>query len=161
LVELDVHSDEKSLKAFREIEAGIKIDPYTFGILCDNVENCFFHIDNSMFELLELKDKLLLQCLPRNVLLKITLVLSRFYRAYSQSQVSVYELIRLVQLYIEPFDMKCMLLKTLYDSNETKKRMLNIALQRLTSLENNVQQYEELKCINNWEKMLVSHLIYV
>jgi hypothetical protein len=130
-------------------------------MLCDNVQNCFFEIDNSMFEILELKDKLLLQYLPRNVLLQITLVLSRFYRAYSQSQIPVYELIRLVQLYSESFDMKCSILKRLYDSNETKKRMLNIALQRLTSMENHTKQYQEQKCIDNWEKMLVIRLIYI
>jgi hypothetical protein len=106
-----------------------------------------------MFELLELKDILLLQYLPRNVSLRITLVLSRFYRAYSQTQIPVYELIRLVQLYSQSFDMKCTVLKKLYDSNETKKRMLNIALQRLTSMEHNTEQYREQKCINNWEKM--------
>ena len=128
-------------------------------MLCDNVQNCFYHIDNSMFEMLELKDKLLLQYLPPNVLLQITIVFSRFYRAYSQSQVPVYELIRLVQLYSEPFDKKCVVLKTLYDSNEIKKRMLNMAFQRLTSMENNLQQYEEQKCINNWEKMSVCDLL--
>jgi len=130
-------------------------------MLCDNVENCFFHIDNSMFELLELKDKLLLQYLPRNVLLQITLVLSRFDRAYSQSRVPVYELIRLVQLYSQPFDMKCSVLKRLYDNNETHKRMLNMALQRLTSMENNTKYYQEQKCVNNWEKMSVNLLIYI
>jgi hypothetical protein len=49
--------------------------------------------------------------------------------------------------------MKCTVLKKLYDSNETKKRMLNIALQRLTSMEHNIEQYREQKWINNWEKM--------
>jgi hypothetical protein len=127
-------------------------------MLCDNVENCFYEIDNSMFEILELKDKLLLQYLPRNVLLKITLVLSRFYRAYSQSQVPVYELIRLVQLYSEPFDIKCGLLKRLYDSNETKKRMLNLALQKIISMENNTKHYQEKKCIDHWEKMSVDSI---
>jgi hypothetical protein len=128
-------------------------------MLCDNVQNCFYHIDNSMFEMLELKDKLLLQYLPPKALLQITIVFSRFYRAYSQSQVPVYELIRLVRLYSEPFDKKCVVLKTLYDSNEIKKRMLNIAFQRLTSMGNNLKQYEEQKCINNWEKMSVCYLL--
>jgi hypothetical protein len=114
-----------------------------------------------MFEILELKDKLLLQYLPRNVLLQITLVLSRFYRAYSQSQVPVYELIRLVQLYSESFDIKYSLLKRLYDSNETKKRMLNLALQKITSMENNTKHYQEQKCIDHWEKMSVILLIYI
>lgn len=124
-------------------------------MLCDNVQNCFFEIDKSMFEILELKDKLLLQYLPRNVALQITLVLSRFYRAYSQSQVPVYELIRLVHIYSEPFGMKCNILKRLYDSNETKKRMLNLALQKLISMDHHTQQYQEQKSIDHWEKMLV------
>jgi hypothetical protein len=122
-------------------------------MLCDTVQSCFSQMDNSMFELLELKDILLLQYLPRNVSLRITLVLSRFYRAYSQTQIPVYELIRLVKLYSQSFDRKCTVLKKLYDSNQTKKRMLNIALQRLTSMEHNTEQYREQKCINNWEKM--------
>lgn len=124
-------------------------------MLCDNVENCFFEIHNSMYEMLELKDKLLLQYLPRNVFQQITLVFSRCYRAYSQVQIPVYELIRLVHLYSEPFDMKCNILKKFYDSNETKKRMLNLALQKLTSMENHTQQYQEQKIINQWEKMFV------
>ena len=124
-------------------------------MLCDNVENCFFEIDKSIFEILELKDKLLLQYLPRNVLLHMTLVLSRFFRAYSQTQIPVHELIRLVQLYSEPFDMKCKVLKRLYDSNELKKRMLNLALQKLSSTEEQRKQCEERKVIDQWEKMLV------
>jgi len=122
-------------------------------MLCDNVQNSFSEIDNSMFELLELKDNLLLQFLPTNVSTRIALVISRLYRSYSLSQIPINELVRLVQLYSQSFDMKCTVLKKLYDSNETKKRMLNIALQRLTSMEHNTEQYREQKCINNWEKM--------
>ncbi len=128
-------------------------------MLCNNVQNCFYEIDKSMFEILELKDKLLLQYLPRNVLLQITLVLSRFVRAYSQTQVPVYELIRLVQLYSQPFDMKCVVLKRLYDSNELKKRMLNSALQKLMLMEEQTKQYQEQKSLDHWEKMSVIILI--
>lgn len=124
-------------------------------MLCDNVQNCFFEIDKSMFEILEFKDKLLLQYLPRTILSQITLILSRFVRAYSQTQVPVYELLRLVQLYSQPFDSKCIILKRLYDSNEVKKRMLNLALQKIISMEKQMKQYQERKCIDNWEKMLV------
>jgi hypothetical protein len=112
-----------------------------------------------MFEVLELKDKLLLQYLPRTVSLQITLVFSRFYRAYSQSQIPFDELIRLVRLYSEPWDMKCTVLKRLYDSNEIKKRMLHLAIQRLVSVEHVMQQQQEQRSINNWEKMLVILLI--
>jgi hypothetical protein len=124
-------------------------------MLCDNVQNSFSEIDNSMFELLELKDNLLLQFLPANVSTQITLVISRLYRSYSLSQIPINELVRLAQLYSQPFDMKSIALKKLYENNETKKRMLNIALQRLTSMENNTKHHQQLRYISNWEKMLV------
>ncbi|CAF3143203.1 unnamed protein product [Rotaria sp. Silwood2] len=151
----EVECDDESLEEIAQIAAENKVDTNKFRILCDNVQNCFFEIDNSMFELLEFKDKFLLQYIPLNVSLKITFVLSRLYRAYSQTQVPIYELIRLVQLYSQPFDMKCIPFKRLYDSNEIKKRMLKMASEKLASMENNTKKYEEQKCINNWEKMYI------
>lgn len=130
-------------------------------MLCDNVQNSFSEIDNSMFELLELKDNLLLQFLPANVSTRITLVISRLYRAYSLSQIPIHELVRLVQLYSQPFDIKSVALKKLYDNNETKKRMLNIALQKLTSMENNIRKNQQIRCVNNWEKMFVKNLFFI
>lgn len=124
-----------------------------FRMLCDHVQNSFSEIDNSMFELLELKDNLLLQFLPANVSTRITLVISRVYRAYSLAQIPIHELVRLVQLYSQSFDIKSVALKKLYDNNEMKKRMLNIALQKLTSLENAKRKNQQIRSINNWEKM--------
>jgi hypothetical protein len=124
-------------------------------MLCDNVQNSYSEIDNSMFELLELKDNLLLQFLPANVSTRIALVISRLYRAYSLSQIPINELVRLAHLYSQSFDMKSVALKKLYDNNETKKRMLNIALQKLTSLENHSKRNQQLRSVNNWENMFV------
>ena len=124
-------------------------------MLCDHVQSSLSEIDNSMFELLELKDNRLLQFLPANVSTRITLVISRLYRAYSLSQIPLHELVRIVQLYSQPFDMKSVVIKKFYESNEMKKRMLNAALQRLASLESQNKRHEQLRCINNWEKMLV------
>ena len=124
-------------------------------MLCDHVQSSLSEIDNSMFELLELKDNLLLLFLPANVSTRITLVISRLYRAYSLSQIPLHELVRIVQLYSQPFDMKSVVIKKFYESNEMKKRMLNAALQRLASLESQNKRHEQLRCINNWEKMLV------
>ncbi|CAF0997800.1 unnamed protein product [Adineta ricciae] len=129
------------------------INTNRFLMLCDNVQNCFALIDNSMFELLEMKDQLLLQSLPAKVLLRITLVLSRFYRAYSQTQIPVYELIDLVQLHNDLFNQRCRLFKRLYDSDEMKKRMLDVALQRITAGEKHVEEHREKKIIDNWEKL--------
>lgn len=122
-------------------------------MLCDHVENSLSEIDNSMFELLELKDTLLLQFLPPNVSTRITLVISRLYRAYSLSQIPLHELVRIVQLYSQPFDMKSVIMKKFYEGNEMKKRMLNAALQRLTLMEGNNRRHQQLKCRSNWEKM--------
>lgn len=141
-----------------KVICGLKINPSQFRLLCHNVQNCLSEIDQSMFELIELKDKLLLQYLPRSVLSNMTLVFSRFYRAYSQSQIPISELLRLVQLYIEPFDMKCEIFKRLYESNEMKKRMLHLALNKLTSVDQQSKQYEEQKILSHWEKMYVVYL---
>lgn len=151
----DQQGDLERLDELEEIAPSVKTDANKFRMLCDNVQNSFSEIDNSMFELLELKDNLLLQFLPANVSTRITLVISRLYRAYSLSQIPVNELVRLAQLYSQPFDIKSVALKKLYDNNEMKKRMLNIALQKLTSMENNVRRNHQIRCVNNWEKMFV------
>ncbi len=127
-------------------------------MLCNNVQNSYSEIDNSMFELLELKDNLLLQFLPANVSTRIALVISRLYRAYSLSQIPINELVRLAQLYSQSFDMKSVALKKLYDNNEMKKRMLNIALQKLTSMENATKRNQLIRTLNNWEKMFVEFI---
>lgn len=124
-------------------------------MLCENVQTSLADIDNAMLELVELKDNLLLQFLPANVLGRISLVVSRVYRAYSISQIPINELVRLAQLYSQPFDMKSYVLKKLVENNETKKRMLNVALQRLTSMETRIRQHQLARCVNNWEKMQV------
>jgi len=124
-------------------------------MLCDNVQNSLSEIDNSMFELLELKDNLLVHFLPANVSTRITLVISRLYRAYSLSQIPLHELIRIVHLYSQPFDVKSVVIKNFYENNEMKKRILNAALQRLTTMESNNKRHQQLKCLNNWEKMFV------
>ncbi|CAF3579709.1 unnamed protein product [Rotaria sp. Silwood1] len=151
----DQQEELEPLDELEDIAPSVKTDANKFRMLCDNVQNSYSEIDNSMFELLELKDNLLLQFLPPNVSTRITIVISRLYRAYSLSQVPINELVRLVQLYSQPFDMKSIALKKLYENNEMKKRMLNIALQRLTSMENNTKRHQYLKCINNWEKMYI------
>ena len=151
----DQQEEVDPLEALEALAPSVKTDANKFRMLCDNVQNSFSEIDNSMFELLELKDNLLLQFLPANVSTQITLVVSRVYRAYSLSQIPINELVRLVQLYSQPFDMKSVALKKLYENNEMKKRMLNIALQRLTTMENNIKRHQQLRSVNNWEKMLV------
>lgn len=147
--------DLEPLDELEDIAPSVRTDANKFRMLCDNVQNSYSEIDNSMFELLELKDTLLLQFLPPNVSTRITIVVSRLYRAYSSSQIPVNELVRLVQLYSQPFDMKSIALKKLYENNEMKKRMLNIALQRLTTMENAARRHQYLKCVTNWEKMFV------
>ena len=131
------------------------INANRFLMLCDNVQTCFTLIGNSMFELLEMEDQLLLQSLPTKVLLRITLVLSRFYRAYSQTRIPVYELIDLVQLHNDLFNQRCLLFKRLYDSDEIKKRMLNDALQKITAGEKHTEEHREKKIVDNWEKLFV------
>lgn len=152
----DVPTEEfEPLDELDEVAPSVKFEANRFRMLCDNVQNSFSEIDNSMFELLELKDNLLLQFLPPNVSTRITLVISRLYRSYSLSQIPIHELVRLAQLYSQPFDMKSIALKKLYENNETKKRMLNIALQRLSSMESTIRHYQQLRCVENWERMFV------
>lgn len=148
-----VEIDEKESDI--ELIAGVKIDPKPFHSLCHNVQNCVFEIDQSIFELIELKDKLLLQYLPRSVLLNVTLVFSRFFRAYSSLQIPLAELLRLVDLYTQPFNRKCLVFKRVYDSNELHKRMLNLALQKLTSTDQQKKVYEEQRSTAHWERMYV------
>ena len=136
-----------------DLAPSVKLEANKFRMLCDNVQTSLADIDNSMFELLELKDNLLLHFLPANVSARIALVVSRVYRAYSLSQIPIHELVRLAQLYSQPFDMKSVALKKLYENNETKKRMLNIALQRLASMESRIRQYQQARCVHNWERM--------
>lgn len=133
--------------------SNVEIDSNRFRLLCDNVRNCLFQVNSSVFELLDIKDKLLIQYLPLNVASNITLTFSRFYRNYSESQTPINELIRLTQLYCQPFDMKCAVLKQLYDRSEINKRLLKLAIQKVTYLETQAKKHHEQKCANYWEKM--------
>ncbi|CAF3690919.1 unnamed protein product [Adineta steineri] len=151
----DQQEEVETFNEFEDFVPSAKSDANKFRMLCDHVQNSLSDIDNSMFELLELKDNLLLQFLPANVSTRITLVISRLYRAYSLSQIPLNELVRIVNLYSQPFDMKSVVIKRFYESNETKKRMLNAALQRLTSMEANNKRHQQIKMINNWEKMYI------
>lgn len=147
------HEEEEALDDLENIAPSVKLEANKFRMLCFNVQNSLSEIDNSMFELLELKDNLLLQFLPPNVSTRIALVISRLYRAYSLSQIPIHELVRLALLYSQPFDMKSVALQKLYENNETKKRMLNIALTRLTSMESTIRQYQLARSVQNWERM--------
>ncbi|CAF1243358.1 unnamed protein product [Adineta ricciae] len=156
--EEEEEQQQKEPDPFEELEEfapSVRIEANKFSMLCDHVENSLSEIDNSMFELLELKDTLLLQFLPPNVSTRITLVISRLYRAYSLSQIPLHELVRIVHLYSQPFDMKSVIMKKFYEGNEMKKRMLNAALQRLTLMEGNNKRYQQMRCISNWEKMYI------
>lgn len=155
----DPQEEPDPFAELQEFAPSIRTDANKFRMLCDHVENSLSEIDNSMFELLDLKDNLLLQFLPPNVSTRIALVVGRLYRAYSLSQIPLHELVRIVQLYSQPFDMKSAVMKRFYESNEIKKRMLNAALQRLATMETSNKRQQQLRCINNWEKMFVHLLV--
>lgn len=72
---------------------------------------------------------------------------------------SINELIRLVDIYSQPFSSKCSILKRFHDSNETKKRLLNLAVQKLTSLANQENVFREQKHLDHWEKMFVEMIL--
>ncbi|CAF3670731.1 unnamed protein product [Rotaria socialis] len=153
--ELESCDDDQSFEEFRQLATKLKVDTNRFLALCDNVRHCLSRVDNSTFEILELKDKLLLQFLPLNVSLRITFVLSQFFRAYSEAHIPINELVRLTELYSEPFDIKSVALKKLCDSNETKGRLLKLAFQQLTSMEVHTKKYQDQKNVNHWEKMYI------
>ena len=104
-------------------------------MLSTSVQSYFSEINSSTYELLELKDKFILQYFPANVSLRIILVLSRFCRVYSQSRPPIYELVRFAQLHSESFNMKSIRYKISYDHNETTNRTLNMAIQKLASMQ--------------------------
>ncbi|CAF3839320.1 unnamed protein product [Rotaria sp. Silwood1] len=94
--------EERSAKPFDELEdivSRVRIDTNKFRMLCDNVQNSYSKIDNSMFELLELKDNLLLQIRPLSVSIRITIVIPSLSRVYSLSQVPINELVHFDQIY--------------------------------------------------------------
>lgn len=124
-----------------------------FSLLCDNVQSCFALIDDSILELLDVKDQLLLQAIPLRVLVRVTLVLSRVFRAYSNAQVPVHELIGLVQAQRDTFNARCALFKRFCDSHELNKRMLNIALQQIAAANNAAEKDQERACVQQWESM--------
>jgi hypothetical protein len=151
----DQQEEPDPFQELQEFAPNVRTDANRFRMLCDHVENSLSEVDNSMFELLELKDNLLLQFLPANVSTRITLIVGRLYRAYSLSQIPLHELVRIVHLYSQPFDMKSAVIKRFYESNEMKKRMLNAALQRLATMESQSKRHQQMRCVNNWEKMFV------
>ncbi|CAF2557449.1 unnamed protein product [Rotaria sp. Silwood2] len=102
------HDDQQDelelLDELEDIALSVRTDANKFRMLCDNTQNSYSDIDNSMVESLELKDNLILEFLPPNVSTRIPTVISRLYCAYSLSHVPINELVPLVQLYSQPSD---------------------------------------------------------
>ncbi|XP_035664844.1 uncharacterized protein LOC118408275 isoform X2 [Branchiostoma floridae] len=124
-----------------------------FDALCDGILSAVALLNNSLQEVIDLKDELLEHNLPPNVLVRLAIVSGKIFRSATDLNVPVTELVRLVRVYSEPWDEKSEALKKLHADYESKKRQLNIAIKRLQLVDAHSKRLAREKRIMNWEKL--------
>lgn len=130
-------------------------DQQKFDILCDGVINSLSEVQATLQELYQLKDSLLQCFLPAPLLFKVAVIFGKVFRAFSDMNTPVNELIRLVRIYSQPWDQNSVALRRLYSLYDAKKQMLNIAIKRLASIDKRTALFEKDKRIANWEKLFI------
>jgi hypothetical protein len=130
-------------------------DQQKFDILCDGVLNSLSEVQATLQELYQLKDNLLQCFLPAPMLFKVAVIFGKVFRAFSDINTPVNELIRMVRIYSQPWDQNSVALRRLYSLYDAKKQMLNIAIKRLASVDKRAVFFEREKRIGNWEKIFI------
>lgn len=93
--------------------------------------------------------------MPPPLLFRLAVIVGKVYRAFSDLNTPVNELVRLTRIYSLPWDHNSIALRKLHEMYETKKQMLNIAIKRLTLVDKKTKLFEKDKRIQNWEKLYV------
>jgi hypothetical protein len=126
-----------------------------FENLVELVNTNFSEVQLTVQELLKLKDELLLNFLPPPLLFRIAVVFGNVYRAFSNLNTPVYEMLRLVKIFSAGWEKNAALLKKISDLHESKKQLLNIAIKRLANVDKKTKLFAKEKRIQNWEKLFV------
>ena len=138
----------------RRAKAGVE-NTAKFDALIENIFTSFAEVQSTIQDLLQLKDDLLLQFLPSALMFKITVVIGQVFRAFSDLNTPVTEMIRLTRICTASWEKNTAVLKKVYDMYETKKQMLNVAIRRLAIVDRKTKFLAREKRINNWEKLYV------
>ena len=126
-----------------------------FENLVELVNTSFSEVQLTVQELLKLKDELLLNFLPPPLLFRIAVVFGNVFRAFSNLNTPVYEMLRLVKIFSAGWEKNAALLKKISDLHESKKQLLNIAIKRLANVDKKTKLFAKEKRIQNWEKLFV------
>ena len=112
-------------------------------------------VQGSLQDLFNFKDELLLHQLPPPLLFRLAVVVGKVYRAFSDMNTPVNELVRLVRIYSLPLDQNSFALKRLHEMYNIKKQMLNISIRRLAVVEKKTKYFDREKRVMNWEKLFI------
>ncbi len=93
--------------------------------------------------------------LPPPLLFRIAVVFGNLYRAFSDLNTPVYEMLRLVKIFSASWEKNSQLLKKISDLHENKKQLLNIAIKRLANVDKKTKLFAKEKRVQNWEKMFI------
>ena len=126
-----------------------------FDSLIDTVLTNFSESQLSIQNLLKLKDELLQHYLPPPLLFRIAVVFGQVFRTFSDLNISVSEMLRLVKIFSAPWEKNSAVLKKIQDMYENKKIMLNIAIKRLALVDRKTKLFVKEKRIMNWEKLFI------
>lgn len=126
-----------------------------FENLVDLVNTNFSEVQGSVQELLKLKDELLLNFLPPPLLFRVAVVFGNVYRAFSNLNTPVFEMLRLVKIFSAGWEKNAALMKKLNDLHESKKQLLNIAIKRLANVDKKTKLFTKEKRVQNWEKLFI------
>ncbi|XP_059166381.1 uncharacterized protein LOC131948723 isoform X2 [Physella acuta] len=146
--------DESEPESDDEAEEGTRRgEPTKFDNLCDGVLSAIALVNDSLQELLELKDEMLKHSLPPTLLIQTAMISNRLFRSISDLGMPVEELVRLVRVYATPWEEKSAALKKLHEDYDSKQRQLNIAIKRLQLVDAHSKRIAREKRIMNWEKL--------
>ena len=130
------------------------LDP-KFEVLISTVHTSFAEVYSATQDLLAFKDALLTHHLPSSVLNKLTCLFSRLYRSFSDLNLPVNELLRLVKLYSSSWEKQTQVMQRLYRESEQKRALLNVAIRRLAIADRRASGWEHERRVLNWERLFV------
>lgn len=132
---------------------GSSLTESNFDVLISTVHTSFAEVHSATHDLLEFKDELLTHHLPPSLLVRVTCLFARFYRAFSDLNPPVNELLRLTKLYASPWNKQTAVMQRLYRENEQKRGLLNVAIRRLAIAERRSKGWEQEQRVLNWERL--------
>lgn len=126
-----------------------------FEILIETCLTSFTEMQIAIQDMLKFKDELLLHFLPPPLIFKLTIIIGKVFRSFSDLNTPVNEIIRLVKIYSSSWEKNSIILKKIHDMYENKKQLLNLAIKRLAMVDKKTKLFSKEKKVLNWEKLFI------